>query len=144
MIDDESKLNLEQDLPAVRSMAERAGGEIDESRAEDGIYWFDLVARDGQHYYMRVEWFSYPHDPPSVRFVSGIGVDSATKTDWPQCPGFRPDTNDICRAFTREGFNTHPEWRTTADAWSPNGNKFLDVVAEVQNDLTHRYAGRTA
>lgn len=142
MLDSESTLNLSDDLVEVRTAIERFGGKIDEQSAADGVFWFDLVASDGSHFFARIQWFSYPQDPPSVRFVSALGTDSRQNSDWPICPGYRPDQNDICRAFTHEGFNTHPEWRTTAEAWRDDGNKFLDVVMELQNDLNHEYSGR--
>lgn len=141
----ESRLALEDDLPAVVEALAQHGGKVVQDQTNPLLYWIDLAARsDGQRFVARIEWFVYPHEPASVRFVSEVGSATGVKTDWPTCPGYRPDSSDICRAFTHEGYNTHPEWRGGPEAWSPEGNKFLYVAMEIQNDLNYQYSGRTA
>lgn len=139
----ESRLALEDDLPEVVETLSRHGGEVIQDEVNPLLFRLKLRAEaDGEVFYARVEWFSYPHQEPSVRFVSGAGADHGAATDWPLCPGYRPGSDDICRSFTREGFVAHPDWRGGPEDWRSDGNKFLDVAMEVQNDLNFEYQGR--
>ena len=58
-------------------------------------------------------------------------------------PGYRAP-GDICQPFTAEGFALHPDWASGPEAWSAEGNPFLRVVAQLQNDLYFRCQGRAA
>jgi hypothetical protein len=126
-VDLESKLNLQVDAEAVAVLLAQHGGRLHAA---------------GQTYIARVRWTSYPAAPPSVKFATEIGGRLDVATAWPAVAGFRPTAFDICMPFTEEGFNVHPEWRTSAEAWKGTGNPFLFVATTLQRLLDTRCTGR--
>jgi len=146
MIDEESRLNLNDDRTAVEEFLADFGGELLQ-RPEDveaGVYWLKLHPRNApqETYVARLAWTRYPDTAPSVKFADGVGGSLGVVNAWPNCNGYRPGNFDICKPFTAEGFVVHPEWRTGQYAWRTTGNPFLFVVAQLQDDLNHRYQGR--
>jgi hypothetical protein len=140
----ESKLNLEADAEAVAALLNQHGGRLLADPEDHGTYWLELVpARDaGQIYIARTVWSAYPGAPPSVKFATAVGGRIDVTSAWPAVPGFRPTSFDICMPFTEEGFNVHPDWRTSAEAWTSTGNPFLYVASTLQRLLDTRYSGR--
>jgi hypothetical protein len=146
MIDDESRLNLEDDCAAVVEFLAGFGGELVQ-RSEDadgGVFWVRLHPRStpAETYVARIAWTRYPDAAPSVKFADGVGGSLDVVKAWPKCNGYRPGNFDICKPFTAEGFTVHPEWRSGPHAWKTTGNPFLFVVSQLQDDLNHRYQGR--
>jgi hypothetical protein len=146
MIDAESRLNLDDDRPAVEEFLAEFGGELVQ-RPDDmntGVHWIKLHPRSApqETYVARVAWTRYPDAAPSVKFADAVGGSLGVVKAWPNCNGYRPGNFDICKPFTAEGFAVHPEWRTGPQAWRTTGNPFLFVVAQLQDDLNHRYQGR--
>lgn len=143
-VDLESTLNLQADAEAVAVLLAQHGGRLHADGDDPAVFWLQMVpARDtGQTYIARVRWTSYPDAPPSVKFATEIGGRLDVATAWPAVAGFRPTAFDICMPFTEEGFNVHPEWRTSAEAWNGTGNPFLFVAATLQRLLDTRYTGR--
>jgi hypothetical protein len=148
MIDEESRLNLEADRPAVEEFLREYSGKLHPSAADaaqiDGIFWVELHPRTvpTELYVARIAWTRYLQEPASVKFADGVGGSLTVKSAWPLVPGYRPDAFDICQPFTAEGYVAHPEWRTDIHAWPQTGNPFLWVVSRLQDDLNHRYQGR--
>ncbi len=92
----------------------------------------------------RVEWTVYPDRPPSLVFVDSIGASGVgAASAWPGAPGYRCPPGDVCKPFTAEGHQLHPEWSTGPHAWRSTGNPFLFVVENVQDDID-RADGRRA
>lgn len=145
-LDRESELNLAADEPAVSQFVGEHDGSLECDPNESGVYWLTLRPRSepSEHYFVRLGWTTYPHEPPSVRFATAIGGSLTTTSAWPTIPGYRPSSFDICKPFTAESFNLHPEWRSGPDAWRSNGNPFLFVATTLQYDLDHYYTGRSA
>lgn len=145
MIDQETRLLLERDEPAVCEFVETNGGAIQPDATEPGVYWLTLRPRQfpAERYYVRVGWTVYVGAPPSVKFATAVGGALNVTSAWPMVPGYRPGNFDICAPFTAEGFATHPEWRASAERWPTTGNPFLWVVQTLQNDLDNRYGGRS-
>src|SRR5438477_8783898 len=119
MPEEESRLNLESDIPAVRAFLALYGGGLVEDKEERQLYWLALrpVSAPRQTYVARVRWDTYPQRPPSLVFASARGGGIGDPTDWPNVPGYRAP-NDICMPFTAEGFTTHPEWVNGPEAWN--------------------------
>ena len=140
----ESKLNLEADAEAVAALLNQHGGRLLADPEDHGTHWLELVpAREaGQIYIARTIWSAYPGAPPSVKFATAVGGRIDVTSAWPTVPGFRPTSFDICMPFTEEGFNVHPDWRTSAEAWKSTGNPFLYVASTLQRLLDTRYSGR--
>lgn len=145
MIDAESRINLNDDEAAVRALLEEHGGRLDRDQGDPGTYWLTLVPRSEplERYVVRVVWTSYPHEPPSVRFATEIGGSLSTTSAWPTIPGYRPGSFDICKPFTAEGYNLHPDWRSGPEAWRTSGNPFLHVATTLQYDLDNNFTGRS-
>jgi hypothetical protein len=91
----------------------------------------------------RIAWTRYPQNAPSVKFADGVGGTLTVTKAWPVIAGYRPGNFDICKPLTAEGFALHAEWRTGPHAWSATGNPFLWVVSQLQDDMNHRYQGRS-
>jgi hypothetical protein len=144
-IDKESELNLAADINVVSKFLLKNSGSVTIADSDHGLYWFTLRPKSDidNAYYARIEWSSYPHNPPSIRFVSEAGSSDSSPSAWPVIPGYRAP-NDICKAFTAEGYNTHPEWRTGPESWSAKGNPFLFVAHILQTDLNNNYGGRNS
>jgi hypothetical protein len=142
-LDLESRLALEEDEPAVVAFLAQHGGRIFAQVEEPAVRWLTLrpASESEQIYVARLTWTRHPHDPPSVTFTVGVGGDSGVVAAWPRVAGYRAP-NDICMPFTAEGFALHVEWNTGPDAWVPNGNTYLRVATQLQDDLDHRYQGR--
>ena len=143
-LDLESRLNLQADAKAVAALLKQHGGRLHANPDEAGIYWLEMAAAadPGELYIARVVWTTYPGAAPSVKFAAEVGGRVDVATAWPTVPGFRPTAFDICMPFTEEGFNVHPEWRTSAEAWKGTGNPFLYVASTIQRLLDTRYSGR--
>ena len=150
-VDDESFLNLESDEGAVAAfLAEHAGEMIRDDRAgESGdraVYWITFTPKKvpSQRYIARYEWFAYPYEPASIKFVLKIRGSLTETGAWPVMNGYRPTSFDICRPMCREGYMTHQEWRQGTTAWPTEGNPFLWVVQTMQHHFNHDYQGRSA
>ena len=143
-LDLESKLNLQADAKAVAALLKQHGGRLHADADESGTYFMEMVPADdaSEIYIARVAWTTYPGAAPSVKFATEVGGRLDVPSAWPTVPGFRPTAFDICMPFTAEGFNVHPEWRTSAEAWKENGNPFLFVASTLQRLLDTRYSGR--
>jgi hypothetical protein len=143
MVDLETRLALDEDLNAVAEFLKGQGGSVELDVREAEIYWLTLHPRSApeERYFARLVWSCYPHAPPSVVFASGVGGELGRPRDWPTIAGYRPP-NDICMPFTAEGFGLHPEWCTGPYAWRADGNPFLRVAQQLQDDLDSRYGGR--
>jgi hypothetical protein len=140
----ESKLNLQADAEPVAVLLARHGGQLHPDEVDPATYWLEMVPAGNPHesYVARVVWAVYPGLPPSVKFATEVGGRVDVATAWPTVPGFRPTALDICMPFTEEGFNTHPEWRTSTEAWKDTGNPFLFVASTLQRLLDTRCTGR--
>ena len=151
MIDEESRLNLDLDRPAVAEFLLEHGGELfhrttGDEQDPDGVYWLSLRPRVAptEMYVARIAWSRYPQAPPSVKFADRVGGSLGVTKAWPAIAGYRPGNFDICKPFTAEGFALHAEWRSGPHAWSLSGNPFLWVVSQLQDDLNDRYLGRAS
>lgn len=149
-LDAESALNLAADEGAVGALvAEHQGGLARDHTLEGGgdpaIYWVILRPRTAptERYIARVEWFSYPYEPPSIKFATEVRGSLTVTSAWPLITGYRAGSYDICRPFTREGFALHPEWRVGSTAWPTEGNPFLWVVQTMQFHFDNEYQGRS-
>lgn len=145
-MDRESQLALEEDEPAVIEFLERNRGALKPDAQVPGRYWLTMRPKSApeERYYPVVVWTRYPGTEPSVKFADGIDGSLTTTKAWPVITGYRPGNLDICKPFTLEGFNTHPEWRNGSEAWKGTGNPFLFVVETLQDDLDNKYQGRAA
>jgi hypothetical protein len=152
-MDVESELRLLEDAAAVAAYLGERDGVLTAGWApvaptpgdEPGVFWLSMIPRSapGEMYYARVAWTVYPGSPPSVRFVTAVRGALDSVSAWPSVPGYRPSSFDICMAFTREGYQTHPEW-VTQYPWPTSGNPFLWVAQTLQGHLDRSYAGRAA
>ncbi len=142
-LDVESRLTLARDEPAVVEFLSGYGANVQTDLDDDAVRWLTLhpKSQPGETYFARIAWSSYPHREPSVLFTDSVSGALGVPSAWPNIGGYRAP-NDICMPFTAEGFNTHPEWRSGPQAWSPLGNPYLRVVAQLQDDFDHRYQGR--
>lgn len=140
----ESQLNLQADAEPVAALLRTRGGRLHSDPDDQGRFWLEMHPhRDPDETFVaRVAWTAYPDEPPSVKFATEVGGRLDVITAWPVIPGYRPQSLDICMPFTAEGFVTHPEWRTSAEAWPSSGNPFLWVASTLQRDLDQRYSGR--
>lgn len=143
-LDLESKLNLEGDTNAVVALLIQHGGRLLADSEDHQTYWLELLPAcdPGEIYIARLIWSAYPGAPPSVKFATEVGGRVDVTGAWPVVPGFRPTSFDICMPFTEEGFEVHPEWRTSAEAWTSTGNPFLYVASTLQRLFDTRYSGR--
>jgi len=144
-LDIESQLNLQRDTLEIADLVIESEGAISCDASFPGAYWLRLRPKSdpGELYFVRVHWARYPHEPPSVKFATGLHGQMDVTRAWPLIPGYRPGNFDICQPFTREGFTVHPEWSETQERWRVTGNPFLWVVMTLQNDLDNRYQGRS-
>jgi len=145
-IDRETQLNLLQDSQAVAQFVIANDGATACDCDDRGVYWLVLRPRSTptEHFVARVVWERYPPAAPSVKFATGIGGQLDVTSAWPLIDGYRPGSFDICRPFTAEGYNIHPEWRTSSERWpADGGNPFLWVVTTLQYDLDNGYRGRS-
>jgi len=142
-MDEESRLNLEQDVPAVEAFLAENGGTL---ACDASVYWLTLRPRSAttERYFARVVWTRYPHQAPSVAFATAVRGDLRVTRAWPNIPGYRVGSFDICRPFTAEGYALHSEWNSGSSAWPTVGNPFLWVAQELQFDLDNSYSGRAA
>ena len=149
-LDVESGLNLDHDEGAVVSLVAERGARIDrDDRIGDGdgdaaVYWVTARprAQPSETFIARVEWFSYPYEPPSIKFATSVRGSLTEPKAWPIIPGYRPQNLDICRPMCREGFATHPEWAQGSTAWPTVGNPFLWVVELLLYQLDNEYERR--
>jgi hypothetical protein len=144
-MDQESQLLLERDLPPAKEFLTSTGGRL-VRREQDplGTYWIVLQPhnRERAPFTARIVWTVYPHRPPSVHFATEPGGPTTSPAAWPAASGYRAP-NDICKPFTAEGHNVHPEWATGEHAWRPTGNPLLFVLDTLQGDID-RVDGRRA
>jgi hypothetical protein len=145
-LDRESELALAADAPAAQAFLDARGGRLHSPVENDPAAWWAQIhpaAEPGETYYARIGWTAYPGAAPSVKFAQSLGAALNDPTAWPQAPGYRPTQLDICKPFTAEGFALHPDWITTSQTWSADGNPFLAVVRELQRNLNSPgYDGR--
>lgn len=144
MLTAETRFSLEADEGAVVASLDALGGLLIRDQASAGTYWLVLHSRvdEDKPYYARVSWRDYPGAAPSVRFADGIGGSHAVPSAWPNIPGYRLGSFDICKPFTAEGYSLHPEWATGPNAWRSTGNPFVWVVETLQYDLNNDNQGR--
>ena len=145
MADTETALALDQDLPAVEAAVGDAGARLKRDPVDEGLFWLILSPPGApeEEFFARIAWHSYPHAPPSVKFATGVGGSVDQTTAWPQIPGYRPASFDICQPFTAEGHAVHPDWAHGPESWPTNGNPFLWVVGILIADMKNRYQGRS-
>ena len=149
-LDLESQLNLVRDEADVASfLASHTGGIERDDRLGDGtgdaaVYWATVRPRThpDETYIVRIEWFTYPYEPPSIKFATSVRGSLTEPRAWPVVVGYRPQSLDICRPMCREGFATHPEWNQGSTAWPSTGNPFLWVIELVQYHLDNEYERR--
>lgn len=144
-MDIESQLRLDEDVEAVALYLEENGGRLDPDPAgEAGVWWATMRPRTipEEQYYVRIGWLRYPDAPPSVKFGTAVGGSLGVTAAWPVVPSYRPGNFDICAPFTKEGFESHPEWAAQFP-WPTTGNPFLWVVDIVQGHLDRSYQGRS-
>jgi len=145
-LDRESELNLAADVPAAADFLAGRGGALHSPvEADLGAWWAQLhpASDPAQIFYARIGWRIYPGAAPSVKFAQTIGGPLDDPTAWPAIPGYRAGSLDICKPFTAEGFGIHPDWASSSQAWSAEGNPFLAVVRELQRNLnSDGYQGR--
>lgn len=149
-LDAESRLNLDEDEDEVAAFLVANGGGLErDDRLPDGegdaaVYWLTMRPRShpGERYYVRVEWDSYPYQPPSIKFADGIRGSLAVTRAWPVMTGYRAGNFDICRPMCREGYAAHPEWKQGSTAWPTEGNPFLWVTHMIQFHLNNDHQGR--
>lgn len=150
-LDAESRLNLEHDEAEVVAFLEENGGRVDrddrlapQEGGDPAVYW--LTMRPSSHpeerYYVRVEWDSYPYQPPSIKFADQIRGSLSVTRAWPNIIGYRPGSLDVCRPMSREGYQVHPDWKQGSTAWPTEGNPFLWVVQMIQFHMDNDYQGR--
>ncbi|MDE3073961.1 MAG: hypothetical protein KGJ86_00905 [Chloroflexota bacterium] len=145
-MDQETQLNLAQDVPAVIEFLQENDGTLTQDETLEGVYWLKLRPRTAleEWYFVKSVWARYPHRPPSVRFATAVNGDLNSTKAWPLIPGYRPSSFDICKPFTAEGYALHSDWKTGPSAWPTSGNPFLWVVQTLQFDLDNSYGGRSA
>ena len=144
MVSIETQLTLEADEQAVVAFLDEHDGLLFRE-GEPGAYWALLRPRQARNelFYARIAWTAYTGAPPSVRFHDGIGGRTDIASAWPNIPGYRIGSWDICKPFTAEGFAIHADWNSGPTAWSSTGNPFLWVVQTLQHDLNGKtYQGR--
>ena len=146
-MDYESQLRLERDAAVVRATLEAAGGQLVHRVADPddpdapiddptGLYWAVIqpTEPDTKPFIARVLWTVYPDQPPSLLFATEIGGPTNLPSAWPAATGYRAPS-DICKPFTAEGQGLHSEWAAGAQAWRSDGNPFLYVIENVQDDI---------
>lgn len=145
-LDLETQLNLTEDEAIVAAFLKENHGCLVRDEEAAGVYWLTMRPRSTpeERYYVRLAWTSYPHEPPSVKFAPSIAGSLTATSAWPTISGYRPASFDICKPFTAEGYNLHPDWRTGPEAWRTSGNPFLYVATTLQYDLDNNYSGRSA
>lgn len=154
-MDIESELRLVEDAAEVAAfLVENEGiltqgwqpGSADpDPLAEIGVYWLSMRPRStpDERYHARLGWSRYPGSPPSVKYATAVRGSLTEVGAWPIVPGYRAGNFDICAAFTKEGYEAHPEW-VAQQPWRTIGNPFLWAASILQGDLDRRYGGRTA
>ncbi len=143
-MDFESRLRIDRDLPAVKEFLDASGGRLERRDQDpDGLYWIVLGLDTGQPFVVRVFWSVYPFRPPSVLFAESIGGSTTVPSAWPNATGYRAP-NDICKPFSAEGQQIHPEWAGSVHAWRPEGNPFLYVVETIDADVRRVNGARAA
>jgi hypothetical protein len=146
-VDLESRLRLAGDVRAVEDFLALTAGRLHHRDQDpDGLFWAEVQPSNGERaaFVARIEWTVYPHRPPSLVFVESVGASGIGGPNvWPGADGYRYGSNDVCKPFTAEGQQLHPEWGTGPHAWRSTGNPFLYVVENVQDDVD-RVDGRRA
>lgn len=146
MIDFESQLNLAHDSREVAETLLEHDGSIACEVSERSVYWIGLrpVSAPEDRFTVRVAWDRYPQAPPSVKFARWIGGGLTDSSAWPLITGYRPGSFDICKPFTKEAYEIHPEWRSGPERWPAEGeNVFLWVALILQSDLDTAFEGRS-
>jgi hypothetical protein len=141
----DTELALQADEEAVLDYLNEGDGLLFREVSSPGVYWLILrpASTPDEKYYVRLVWTVYPDEPPSVKFYDQIDGRNDVPHAWPNAPGYRINSWDICKPFTAEGFGIHPDWRNGPTAWRSTGNPFLYVVETLQNDLNNdKYQGR--
>ena len=144
-MDLESQLRLLRDAAVVKDFLHQSGGDLHRRPEDpDGLYWAEVhpAVASASAFIARIEWATYPDRAPSLRFTSQVGDDQREPKAWPAATGYRAP-NDVCKPFTAEGQVLHGEWGHGPNAWRAEGNPFLFVVQNIQDDID-RVAGRRA
>jgi hypothetical protein len=130
-------------VDAVKEFLEGHNGSVVADERDPAVYWITLHPQSDpeETYVARLVWTRYPHSAPSVLFASSVGGEVGQARYWPIVPGYRPP-NDICMPFTAEGLGLHTEWSSGPQAWIVQGNPFVRVAQQLQDDLDNRYGGR--
>ncbi|MBY8882717.1 hypothetical protein [Actinacidiphila acidipaludis] len=146
-MDLESRLRLEDDVPAVEEFLAEAAGHLHHRGQDDpGLFWAEVRPRQGglSPFVVRIHWTVYPGRPPSVIFVEAIGAGPGGPGAWPAAGGYRPSPGDVCKPFTAEGQQLHAEWAVGPHAWRGTGNPFLYVLHNIQDDIDRENGRRAA
>jgi hypothetical protein len=144
-MDLESQLSLERDLPPAEEFLATVGGRLVRLEQDvPGTYWAILQPQNqlATPFTLRMIWAVYPHRAPSLHFAVELGGPTSAATSWPAAEGYRAP-NDVCKSFTAEGQQLHPEWGSGPHAWRATGNPLLYVLETVQRDID-RTEGRRA
>lgn len=119
-------------------------------RREGDRVEFDLRARDGEPFTVRLMCDEYPRLAPSIVFIDAQGSPSA-QSAWPKGNGrffevVKPPPNCfLCMPLTREGLAQHPNWLTgpATKPWNAQRSTLMDVFNYLQRLLSGPdYAGR--
>ena len=111
---------------------------------------FELTARDGEAYIVRLLCDAYPRLAPSVVFVDAEGSPSTPRA-WPKGNGrffevVKPPPNCfLCMPLTREGLAHHPNWLAdpASKPWDAEQSTLMGVFNYLQRLLSGGdYAGR--
>ncbi|MGW1966228.1 hypothetical protein ACWCPD_38945 [Streptomyces sp. NPDC001935] len=145
-MDLESRLRLENDVPVVEEFLALTAGRLHRRDEDpDGLFWAEVRPRNQERaaFVARIQWTVYPGRPPSLVFVESVGASPGAQSAWPAAGGYRPSPGDVCKPFTAEGQQLHAEWNAGPHAWHGDGNPFLYVVQNLQDDID-RTDGRRA
>lgn len=102
------------------------------------LVYFELPAKDGEIYRLRLGCDNYPQQAPSVIFVDSEGTQSNPRA-WPNCSPvlleiIKPPPNCfLCTELTREGLHHHQDWRSQSKSWNGAKNSLIDIF-----NLVHR------
>lgn len=125
------------------------GWQIERDDVDMNIVRLTLPARDGELYLLRCICDKYPDLAPRATFVSAQGSSGDVKA-WPKGNAAfyevvkHPPHSFLCTDLTREGFEHHPEWANSPNAWKGTTHTLMDLFNYVQDDLLNslNYLGR--
>jgi hypothetical protein len=141
----QARLNLEADLEKIRDEIDSFCWIIDPWPLKVPEFDVTMTSRiDRESYTLRIVAPDYPNEAPSIKCVNPDTKHSDDPRAWPKCDGFRLPNADLCLPISREGFQTHPEWRNSEHAWKSSGNPIYFALSTIQDLLNNssRYHGR--